>query len=175
MGMEEPPPPPPKQEATPSSLAENVSNRDSSSSNEGLKDEEVDAEHAKQYGGRGAYKYYLKPVTWPSLIIFIISIVIFTFCQAFPSKFRPQGKWGRRPPTRPDAVHLMMLTRSCSSLRCMAQNVGRAPGTLSQHAAWHVSRHLCSFGRRLHNCNCRGFVVSILQFSETCFVQGGIL
>ena len=51
--------------------------------------QEIDRDNARQYGGRGAYKYYIKPITWASLMTFIISIILFTFCQAFPSTFSP--------------------------------------------------------------------------------------
>ncbi|EOO03202.1 putative abc multidrug transporter protein [Phaeoacremonium minimum UCRPA7] len=63
--------------------------------------QEIDRDNARQYGGRGAYKYYIKPITWASLMTFIISIILFTFCQAFPSVWLKM--WAEHNEKHPDS------------------------------------------------------------------------
>ncbi|THY55077.1 multidrug resistance-like protein [Aureobasidium pullulans] len=44
-----------------------------------------EADYNRRFGASGSYKYYIKPVAWSALISFTIFILIFTFCQAFPT------------------------------------------------------------------------------------------
>lgn len=41
---------------------------------------------ARQMGDSAVYKFYLESAGWPTLIAFTIAIIIFAFCDSFPSR-----------------------------------------------------------------------------------------
>jgi len=50
-------------------------------------EEDIQAETNRRTGDATIYLYYVRSVGWTATLIFMISIVIFIFGQAFPSKF----------------------------------------------------------------------------------------
>lgn len=41
---------------------------------------------ARQMGDSAVYKFYLESAGWPTLIAFVVAIIVFTFCDSFPSR-----------------------------------------------------------------------------------------
>lgn len=41
---------------------------------------------ARQMGDSAVYKFYLESAGWPTIIAFTIGIIVFAFCDSFPSK-----------------------------------------------------------------------------------------
>ncbi|RFU80509.1 abc transporter [Trichoderma arundinaceum] len=46
---------------------------------------ELQADAARQMGDSAVYKFYVESAGWPTLIAFIIAIIVFAFCDSFPS------------------------------------------------------------------------------------------
>jgi hypothetical protein len=47
---------------------------------------QLQADAARQMGDSTVYKFYIESAGWPTLITFIIAIIVFAFCDSFPSK-----------------------------------------------------------------------------------------
>lgn len=46
---------------------------------------EMQADGARQTGDTAVYKFYMESAGWKTLTIFIISIIVFAYCDSFPS------------------------------------------------------------------------------------------
>lgn len=45
----------------------------------------LQADAARQMGDSAVYKFYLESAGWPTLIAFVVAIIVFAFCDSFPS------------------------------------------------------------------------------------------
>lgn len=41
---------------------------------------------ARQMGDSAVYKFYLESAGWPTIITFTVAIIVFAFCDSFPSR-----------------------------------------------------------------------------------------
>lgn len=41
---------------------------------------------ARQMGDSAVYKFYIESAGWPTIIAFTIGIIVFAFCDSFPSR-----------------------------------------------------------------------------------------